>query len=49
MELRETQLENKRVRDNKDNKGAEEYFGANIAHLLNLVHVTDSKDLHPVW
>ena len=44
VELRETRLENKRVRDKKDNKGAAEYFGSNTVHLLNLVHVTDSKD-----
>ena len=37
MELKETRLENKRVRDKKDNKGAAEYFGANLTHLLNLV------------
>ena len=37
VELRETRLDNKRVRDKKDNKGATEYFGANLAHLLNLV------------
>ena len=40
MELRETRLENKRVRYKKENKGAAEYFGANLAHLLNLVQVT---------
>ena len=49
VELRETRLEKKRVRDKKENKGAAEYFGANLAHLLNLVQVTDSKDLPPVW
>ena len=49
VELRETWLENKRVRDKKENKGASEYFGANLAHLLNLVYMTDSKDLPPVW
>ena len=48
MELRETRLENKRVREQKDNKGTTEYFGANLAHLLNLVQVTDAKD-PPVW
>ena len=49
MELRETRLENKRVRDKKDNKGTADYFGANRAHLLNLVQVTDAKDLPPFW
>ena len=49
MELRETRLENKRVRDKKENKGVAEYFGTNHAHMLNLVQVTDSKDLPPVW
>ena len=49
VELRETRLENKRVRERKDNKGATEYFGANLAHLLNLVQVTDTKYLPPVW
>ena len=49
MELRETQLENKRVQEKKDNKGATEYFGKNLAHLLNLVHVTDAKDPPPIW
>ena len=49
VEIRETQLENKRVREKKDNKGATEYFGANLAHLLNLVQVTNAKDLPPVW
>ena len=49
MELRETWLENKRVRDKKDNKGTEDYFGTNLAHLLNLVQVTNSKYLLPVW
>ena len=38
VKLRETRLENKRVRDKKDNKGAAEYFSANLAHLLKLVH-----------
>ena len=47
MELRETRLENKRVRDKKENKGVAEYFGANLAHMLNLVQVTESKDLPP--
>ena len=45
MELRETRLENKQVRDKKENKSAEEYFGANLEHLLNLVQVTNSTDL----
>ena len=49
MELRENRLEKKRVRDKKDNKGATEYFGANLAHLLNLVQVTDAKELPPIW
>ena len=49
VELRATRLENKRVRDKKENKGAAEYFGANLAHLLNLVQVTDQKDLTPIW
>ena len=43
-------LENKRVREKKERKGAAEYFGANLEHLLNLVQVTDDKDLPPpVW
>ena len=49
VELRERQLENKRVREGKERKGAAEYFGANLTHLLNLVQVTDSQDLPPVW
>ena len=49
VELRETRLESKWVRDKKENKGAAEYFGTNLTHLLNLVQVTDSKDLPPVW
>ena len=49
VELRETRLENKRVCEKKDNKGAAEYFGANLAHLLNLVQVTDAKYPPPVW
>ena len=49
VELRKTRLENKRVRKRKDNKVATEYFGANLAHLLNLVQVTNPKDLPPVW
>ena len=39
VELRETRLENKRVREGKERKGAAEYFGANLAHLLNLYQV----------
>ena len=49
MELRKTRLENKRVCEKKEHKGAAEYFGANLAHLLNLVQVTNAKDLPPVW
>ena len=49
VELRETQLENKRVRKKKERKGVAEYFGANLAHLLNLVQVTNTKDPPPVW
>ena len=49
VELRETRIKNKRVRYKKENKGAADYFGANLAHLINLVHVTDTKDLPPVW
>ena len=49
VELRETRLENKRVQEKRDNKGATEYFGANLAHLLNLVQVTKAKYLPPVW
>ena len=48
MELRETRLANKQVREIEDNKGATEYFGANMAHLLNLVQVTNAKDLSPI-
>ena len=48
VELRETRLENKRFREKKERKGAAEYFGANLAHLLNLVQVTDVKDISPV-
>ena len=47
VELRETRLENKRVREKKDNKGTTEYFDANLAHLLNLVQVTATKGLPP--
>ena len=47
MELRKTRIENKRVCEKKERKGAAEYFGANLAHLLNLVQVTDAKDLSP--
>ena len=46
---RETRLENKRVREGKERKGAAEYFGANLTPLLNLVQVTDAQDLPPVW
>ena len=49
VDLRETRIENKRVREKKENKGAVENFGANLAHLLNLFQVTDAKDLPPVW
>ena len=49
VELRETRLENKRFHEKKEHKGAAEYFGANLAHLLNLVQVTDAKYLPPVW
>ena len=48
MEIQETRLENKRVREKKEHKGAAEYFGANLDHLLNLVQVADAKDLPPV-
>ena len=48
VELREMRLENKRIREKKEHKGAAEYFGVNLAHLLNLVQVTDAKD-PPVW
>ena len=41
VELRETRLENKQVREKKYNKGATEYFGANLEHLLNLLQVTN--------
>ena len=49
VELRKTRLENKRVRKKKERKGEAEYFGANLAHLLNLVQVTNAKDLPSVW
>ena len=49
VELRETRLENNRVHENKERKGAAEYFGANLTHLLNRVQVTDPQDLPPVW
>ena len=45
--LRETRLENKRVSERKERKGAAEYFGANLTHLLNLVQVTDTQDPPP--
>ena len=48
VELRETQLENKRFRKKKEHKGAVKYFDANLAHLLNLVQVTKAKDLPPI-
>ena len=44
VDLRETRLENKRVREKKYNKGATKYFGTNLAHLLNLIQVTTAKD-----
>ena len=47
VELREMRLENKPVREKKKRKGAAEYFGANLAHLLNLVQVTDVKEPLP--
>ena len=47
--LRETPLENKRVRKKKERKGAAEYFGVNLTHLLNLVQVTNAQDIPPVW
>ena len=49
VELRETLLENKRVRERKEHKGAAGYFRANMNHLLNLVQVTDAQYLPPVW
>ena len=49
VERRETCFENKRVREKKDKKGATEYFGANLVHLLNLVQLTKDKDITPVW
>ena len=49
MEVREKRLENKRFHKIKYNKGATEYFGPNLAHLLNLVHVTNAKNLPTVW
>ena len=48
VELRETRLFSKRVNKKKERKGAAEYFGANLTHLLNLVQVTDAQDLPPV-
>ena len=47
VELRETRLENKRVWYKKENKGAAYFFGANPAHLINLVKVTDTKGPPP--
>ena len=49
VELRETRLENKRIREKKERKGAKEYFGVNLAHLLSLMQVTDAQYLPPVW
>ena len=49
VEIRETRLENKRVRERKEHKGTAEYFGANLTQLLNLVQVSDAQDLPPVW
>ena len=49
VELCETRLKNKRVRERKEHKGAAEYFGANLTHLLNLVQVPDTQDISPVW
>ena len=49
VELRDTRLKNKGIWDRKDNKGVADYFGANLAHMLNLVQVRDKKDLPPVW
>ena len=48
MELQDMRLENKRVREKKERKGAAEYFGANLEHLINLAQVTNAKDLSPV-
>ena len=47
VKLRETRSENKRVHEGKERKGAAEYFGANMTHLINLVQVTDAQDLPP--
>ena len=49
MELRETCLENKSVHERKKRKGAAEYFGVNLTHILNLVQFTDAQDFLPVW
>ena len=49
VELSETWLENKRFKYKKYSNGAAENFGANLVHLLNLVQVTNSNDLPPVW
>ena len=49
VELRETRLEKKCIREKKERKGAAEYLGANLAHLLNLVQVTDAKYFPPFW
>ena len=47
VELRETRLENKRVREGKERKGAAEYFRENLTHLLNLVQVNNAQDIPP--
>ena len=49
VELRETRLENKRVRERKEHKGTTEYFRTNLTHILNLVQVTDAQDLPTIW
>ena len=49
VELCKTRLGNKCIHEKKYRKGAAEYFGANFAHLLNLVQVTNAKDIPPVW
>ena len=49
VELRETRLNNKLVWDKEDNKGTTDYFGSNLAHLIDLVQVIDAKYLPPVW
>ena len=47
VELREMRLENKRVWEKKDTKGSAEYFGKNLAHLLNLELVIDTTPPPP--